>query len=199
MRSPQQSLLPGDVLNVVVVAVCVATKELAPKRSRIFASSGSEESRPRSGAQTSKVFADILDNSSRGPLLALRHAGARPGPALAYALLRGAAPLLISYSFYRFECALRSAVLSGVVGVGGLGQELTVSLQSRNWDEVWTLIATVLVLSAAVDAWSSRVRADTAVAATSDRIPGSAGPAAGRRAPRSRWARWSSPWWLREV
>ena len=160
------------------------------------------------GAQTAKVFADILDNSSRGPLLALRHAGARPGPALAYALLPGAAPLLISYSFYRFECALRSAVLLGVVGVGGLGQELTVSLQSRNWDEVWTLIATVLVLSAAVDAWSSRVRADTAVAATSDRISRSAGPAAGRRSPRSRWARWSlavvvagglTSWWASGV
>ncbi|HKJ11108.1 MAG TPA: ABC transporter permease subunit, partial [Ornithinimicrobium sp.] len=92
------------------------------------------------GAQTAKVFGETLDNVPAGPLQALRNSGARPLPAMAYALLPGATPLLLSYSFYRFECAIRSAVLLGVVGVGGLGQELVVSLQSRNWDEVWTLV-----------------------------------------------------------
>ena len=59
---------------------------------------------------------------------------------------------------------MRSTVLLGAVGVGGLGQELVVSLSSRNWDEVWTLIAAVIVLSALVDAWSGRLRSDMAVA-----------------------------------
>ncbi|MBD8871065.1 PhnE/PtxC family ABC transporter permease [Nocardioides donggukensis] len=139
------------------------------------------------GAQTAKVFSETLDGVPHGSLLALRHAGARPGPALAYGLLPGATPLLLSYSFYRFECAIRSAVLLGVVGIGGLGQELVVSLQSRNWDEVWTLIGAVLVLSALVDAWSSRIRADVSVASCSD---WSAGDAARATRP-SPWARWS--------
>ena len=67
-------------------------------------------------------------------------------PAVAYGLLPSTAPLLLSYSFYRFECALRSAVVLGVAGVGGLGFEVTVSLQSRNWDEVWTLVGALLLL-----------------------------------------------------
>ena len=46
---------------------------------------------------------------------------------------------MLSYAFYRFECALRSVVVLGVAGVGGLGFESSVSLQSRNWDQVWTL------------------------------------------------------------
>ncbi|MGM3293801.1 hypothetical protein, partial [Escherichia coli] len=58
----------------------------------------------------------------------------------------------------RFECSLRSTVLLGFVGVGGLGQELVVSLQSRNWEEVWTLVLALLALSALVEAWSARVR-----------------------------------------
>jgi phosphonate transport system permease protein len=59
-------------------------------------------------------------------------------------------------------------VILGVVGVGGLGQELVVSLQSRNWDEVWTLVGAVLLLSAAADLWSTRVRGDLAVVTCAD-------------------------------
>ncbi len=140
------------------------------------------------GAQTAKVFGEILDGTPRGPLSALRSSGARSLPALLYALLPPAAPLLISYGFYRFECAIRSAVILGVVGVGGLGQELVVSLRSRNWEEVWTLIGAVLVLSALVDVWSSRIRGDLAVVSCSDWFAGSAAPG---RASHSRWARWS--------
>ncbi len=35
----------------------------------------------------------------------------------------GHGELLLSYSFYRFECAICSSVVLGVVGVGGLGQD----------------------------------------------------------------------------
>ena len=145
------------------------------------------------GAQTAKVFAETLDGVPSGPLLALRNAGARPLPALAYSLFPAATPMLLSYSFYRFECAIRSAVVLGVVGVGGLGQELVVSLQSRNWDEVWTLVAAVLFLSAAADLWSTRLRQDHAVVTCSDWSAG-LGKSRDRspRPARSRWARWSA-------
>ena len=136
------------------------------------------------GAQTAKVFSEILDDVDDAPLRALRTAGAPPTAALAWALLPGAAPMLASYGFYRFECSIRSAVLLGVVGVGGLGAELVLSLSSRNWDEVWTLVAAVLALSALVDAWSAKVRAGMAVTSCSD---WSGGRRAGVRSGTSRW------------
>ncbi|MGC1207942.1 MAG: ABC transporter permease subunit [Ornithinimicrobium sp.] len=160
------------------------------------------------GAQTAKVFGETLDNVPDAPLRALRSAGARPVPALAYALLPGASPLLLSYSFYRFECAIRSAVLLGVVGIGGLGQELVVSLQSRNWDEVWTLIGAVVLISAVVDLWSTQLRADMAVMSCADWSPGRAGMPSARGSGRSRWARASAvvglagiglAWWASDV
>ncbi|MFG2029728.1 ABC transporter permease subunit [Streptomyces sp. NPDC048825] len=120
------------------------------------------------GAQSAQVFGETFDAVPDAPLRSLRAAGAKRCSALAYALLPGTAPLLLSYSFYRFECALRSAVVLGVAGVGGLGFELTVSLQSRNWDEVWTLVAALLALAAAVELWSSRVRSDVAVVTCAD-------------------------------
>ncbi|MFE9645128.1 PhnE/PtxC family ABC transporter permease [Streptomyces sp. NPDC006365] len=120
------------------------------------------------GAQSAQVFGETFDAVPDAPLRSLRAAGAKRCSALVYALLPGTAPLLLSYSFYRFECALRSAVVLGVAGVGGLGFELTVSLQSRNWDEVWTLVAALLTLAAAVELWSSRVRSDVAVVTCAD-------------------------------
>ncbi|MEO3939018.1 ABC transporter permease subunit [Dermatophilaceae bacterium Soc4.6] len=142
------------------------------------------------GAQTAKVFSEILDDVPHHALRALRAAGAGSVPALAYGLLPPAAPLLLSYSFYRFECAIRSAVVLGVVGVGGLGSEIVVSLQSRNWDEVWTLVGAIVVLSALVDVWSARVRTDLSVASCSDWTAGTV--AAADRGGPTRWARWSA-------
>ncbi len=139
------------------------------------------------GAQTAKIFAETLDGVPSGALRALRSAGSRPVTSWAYGLLPQAAPLLLSYSFYRFECAIRSTVILGVVGVGGLGQEFAVSLQSRNWDEVWTLVGAVVLLSAAADLWSTRLRGDLAVVTCSDWSGGQRGGSPGR----SNWTRWS--------
>ncbi len=147
------------------------------------------------GAQTAQVFGQTFDGVPVGPIQSLRNAGARPVAVLAYALVPQSAPLLLSYSFYRFECAVRSTVLLGVVGVGGLGQELVVSLQSRNWDEVWTVVGAVLVLSAVVDLWSTRLRSDMAVVSCSEWSVGARQRGARvttiRRPRGSRWARFS--------
>lgn len=154
------------------------------------------------GAQTAQVFAEMFDGVPAGSLQSLRNAGARPTSALLYTLLPQSAPLLLSYSFYRFECAVRSTLLLGVVGVGGLGQELVVSLESRNWDEVWTLVGAVLLLSAVVDLWSARLRSDMAIVSCSEwsgghegrdvAAPAQDGEGRGRQRTRSRWARWSA-------
>ncbi|MEV6956055.1 ABC transporter permease subunit [Streptomyces sp. NPDC051183] len=145
------------------------------------------------GAQSAQVFAETFDSVPDGPLRALRAAGAKRGSALAYTLLPGTAPLLLSYSFYRFECALRSTVVLGFAGVGGLGFELTVSLQSRNWDEVWTLIAALLALAGLIELWSNRVRSDVAVVTCADWSVGHERSHDEDRSPRglSRTTRWS--------
>jgi len=115
------------------------------------------------GAQTAQVFGETLDSVDGRPVRLLRSSGARWTSTLGYGLFPIAAPLLVSYAFYRFECALRSAVILGVAGVGGLGFELIVSLQSRNWDEVWTLVGALLLLAGIVEFWSTRVRRGSAI------------------------------------
>ncbi|MFN9695085.1 MAG: PhnE/PtxC family ABC transporter permease, partial [Synechococcaceae cyanobacterium] len=59
-------------------------------------------------------------------------------------------PVLVSYGGYRLECALRAATLLGVFGLGGLGNELRLTLQSLAFEELWTslwlLMAVMLLL-----------------------------------------------------
>ncbi len=110
------------------------------------------------GAITAKVFAEIIDDTPHEPYDSIRAGGAGRLVALGYGILPAARGALISYSFYRLECAIRSAVILGIIGAGGLGFELALSFQSLNYDEMWTLIAAIAILSALADWWSTRLR-----------------------------------------
>ncbi len=92
------------------------------------------------GAITAKVFADLLDEVPRGSYHALLAAGAGRGAAALYGLLPPAAGGLLAYSFYRLECAVRSAVVLGLIGAGGLGYQLSLSFFSLRWEEVWSSV-----------------------------------------------------------
>ncbi len=110
------------------------------------------------GAITAKVFSEIMDETPRDALRALLHSGTPPSRALLYGLLPRAFPNLLSYSFYRLECAIRSATVLGVIGAGGLGYQILLSLQSLRYAEMWTLMVALLVLSGMTDWLSARIR-----------------------------------------
>ncbi|MDY6940444.1 MAG: ABC transporter permease subunit [Cyanobacteriota bacterium] len=110
------------------------------------------------GAITAKVFSEILDETPREPLYALLNAGVSPAQAFLYSLIPQALPGLLSYAFYRFECSIRSAAVLGIIGAGGLGYQLNLSLKSLRYEQMWTLLWALVLLSGVVDFWSARVR-----------------------------------------
>lgn len=110
------------------------------------------------GAITAKVFSEILDETPTAPLESLIHSGVRPEIAFVYGLLPQALPNLISYSFYRFECSLRSAAVLGIIGAGGLGYQIFLSLQSLRYEQLWTGFYALMLLNGAVDFWSAWLR-----------------------------------------
>jgi phosphonate transport system permease protein len=110
------------------------------------------------GAITAKVFSEILDETPRQPLIALLSIGASPLSAFTYSLLPQAFPNLLSYSFYRFECSIRSAAVLGIIGAGGLGYEILLSLQSLRYEQMWTFLIALILLSGITDLWSGLIR-----------------------------------------
>ncbi|WP_009632951.1 PhnE/PtxC family ABC transporter permease [Synechocystis sp. PCC 7509] len=110
------------------------------------------------GAITAKVFSEILDETPRQAFLALLNSGISPLNAFIYSLIPQAQTNLISYAFYRFECSIRAAAVLGIIGAGGLGYQILLSLQSLRYEEMWTLLIALVLLSGVTDFASALVR-----------------------------------------
>lgn len=110
------------------------------------------------GALVARMISDLLDALPTRQLEALRCAGAGPCGALLTAIGPPLMPQVISYGGYRLECALRSATLLGVFGLGGLGAELRLTLQSLNFHELWTGLWTLLAAMLMLEAVLARLR-----------------------------------------
>lgn len=119
------------------------------------------------GAVTAKVFADLVDEVPRGGYTALLAAGAGRGTAALYGLLPPAAGALLSYAFYRLECAVRSAVVLGLIGAGGLGYQLALSFSALRWEQVWTTVYALAALCLVADLAGRKVRRRLATASPS--------------------------------
>ncbi|WP_374502893.1 PhnE/PtxC family ABC transporter permease, partial [Zoogloea sp.] len=65
---------------------------------------------------------------------------------------------LVSYTVYRWECAVRASVVMGFVGAGGLGQLMDQSMKMLNGGEAASILATFLVLVLAADGLSGFLR-----------------------------------------
>jgi phosphonate transport system permease protein len=111
------------------------------------------------GGMLGKVYSEILEGVNPRPLEALHAGGAGKSSIVLYGLLPEALPHVVSYTLYRWECAIRASAIMGFVGAGGLGQQIELSMRMLQFDEVFTLLAMLLVLVGAVDFVSGRIRA----------------------------------------
>ncbi len=105
-----------------------------------------------------RLFAETLENAPPSPTAALHNAGSTATAAFLYGTLPSVLPQLVSYTLYRWENNIRMAAVLGVVGAGGLGQMLFVSLSLFKQAEASTLIIAMLVLVAGVDGLSAVLR-----------------------------------------
>ena len=105
-----------------------------------------------------KIYSEILESTDARPARALLEAGSGRLQALFYGLLPGALPEIVSYSVYRWECAVRASVVMGFVGAGGLGQLMELSMRMLNGGEVSTILVAFLLLVLLADVVSVVLR-----------------------------------------
>lgn len=110
------------------------------------------------GGMLGKVYAEILESGDVQVTQTLLRNGATRLQAFAYGLLPQNAAELASYTVYRWECAIRSSVVLGFVGAGGLGQQMDSSLKMFAGGEVLTLLAVFVALVALADRFSAALR-----------------------------------------
>lgn len=110
------------------------------------------------GGILGRIYSEILNDVPDEPLRALRSSGASEWKVLLYGRLVMALPVMLSYTFYRFECAIRAAAIMSFVGIAGLGYQIQLSLGDLLYGQVWTLLFFLAALISLVDVWSGIVR-----------------------------------------
>jgi len=110
------------------------------------------------GGILGKVYSEIFEAVDRRPLEALQATGASRWGVFWYGMVPQAFPHLVSYTLYRWECAIRASAILGFVGAGGIGQQIEISMRMFNFGEVVTLIGMLVLMVAGTDALSLRLR-----------------------------------------
>lgn len=105
-----------------------------------------------------KVYAEILESADQHATRTLLRNGSSRLQAFCFALLPACASELTSYTIYRWECAVRSSVVLGFVGAGGLGQEMDNSMKMFAGAEVATMLLVFIALVALADRASAAIR-----------------------------------------
>jgi phosphonate transport system permease protein len=110
------------------------------------------------GGVLGRVLADLFETVDPRPLEALRSTGATRTQILVFGIWPQTRSSALAYIQYSFECCVRSAMVLGLVGAGGIGYEIALSMRLFEYGQIVTLIAGLLALVWLTDAASTALR-----------------------------------------
>ena len=105
-----------------------------------------------------RFFAEAMEETERGPREALTAMGARKSGVIFSSVIPQALPSMIYTSLFSLEKATRGSVVLGLVGAGGIGIELKVSLELFDYDVAATILIAIFLLVLLVEKASTWVR-----------------------------------------
>jgi phosphonate transport system permease protein len=105
-----------------------------------------------------RFFAESIEEVDDGVLEGLRSGGAPERAVIAGAVLPTCMPSFAGTSMFALESAVRSSVTIGLVGAGGIGIELSVSMSLLRYDEALTIILAIFVVVLGVERLSAALR-----------------------------------------
>ncbi|MGF6768070.1 phosphonate transport system permease protein [Paraburkholderia sp. GAS199] len=105
-----------------------------------------------------KLFADQLENANLAAYDAVRTTGAGRFTSIEYAVLPDVLPVFASTALFWLEFNIRASTVLGVVGAGGIGQELKNSMDLLDFNRLFTIIAVILIVVTALDQVSGWLR-----------------------------------------
>jgi phosphonate transport system permease protein len=105
-----------------------------------------------------KLFAEAVEAIDPRPAEGVRATGATSLDEIIYGVLPQVMPLWISYALYRFESNVRSAMVVGMVGAGGIGVVLYEEIRSFDYAQTAAVMLMVIVVVSVIDLASAWLR-----------------------------------------
>lgn len=105
-----------------------------------------------------KFMADTIESAPLGPMQAVEATGASRLVAARFALVPEVMPAVLSSTLYLFEFNVRASTVLGVVGAGGIGQELKNSMDLLDFARLATIIVVILVVVTGIDQFAAWLR-----------------------------------------
>lgn len=106
-----------------------------------------------------KLLSELIEAADDGPQEAMRSVGATRWIGHIFAIVPQIWPNVLSHYFYRFEVAIRTSLILGFIGGGGIGQQLFNHFQSFYYSAVALDIVLIMILVIFVDFVGAKVRA----------------------------------------
>lgn len=110
------------------------------------------------GGSIGKLYAELAEAVDPRTIHALRATGASRWAILLFAVLPQVSRQWIGYALFRLECNIRSGTILGVVGAGGLGSEIALSIRYFQYDKLATTLLAVLAFVMALEVVSAQLR-----------------------------------------
>lgn len=105
-----------------------------------------------------KLWSEAMDEVDQGPVEALRSAGASSFQTATHAVFPSVLPSLLGLLLYRFDTNVRSSVILGTVGAGGIGFYIKQSVEGFQFSTMMTYVGQVIVLVILIDLLSVWLR-----------------------------------------
>lgn len=105
-----------------------------------------------------KLFYEAIESAQDKPVRGLASCGAGTLQQMRFALWPQVKPVFLSYSFMRLEVNFRQSTILGLVGAGGIGQELMTNIKLDRYDQVSMTLLLIIVVVSLLDTLSGQLR-----------------------------------------
>ncbi|WP_102347512.1 PhnE/PtxC family ABC transporter permease [Bacillus sp. Marseille-P3661] len=105
-----------------------------------------------------KLCAEVIEDIDARPIRSLASSGASKSQMFIYGVLPTVMPKFITYILYRWEVIIRTTIVVGFVGAGGLGHEFKLSMSWFHYSEITLFLICYVFLVGLVDLISEGIR-----------------------------------------
>jgi phosphonate transport system permease protein len=105
-----------------------------------------------------KLFAEVNENIDERPLDGVRAAGGTWAMIMRLGVVPQALPNYASYLLLRFEINVRGAAVLGVVGAGGIGEDLYVAIRQFEYTDISAIMLLLIAMTAIIDISCETIR-----------------------------------------